>query len=170
MAANTPKAPVVQKNEQETNNTQSEDLTTRVIENVEKALTDTGKLVDDRKALVAETRDQLEVEAKAKTYKRDTKLDTLQLEQLDHQRTLAQALGVDDKETNEDLMKSAQNRAAKMKDVKRDTTKDNVHESKPSNWRIESTGDDQITAVNIITHRVFKGSPKDLMKPVQNAE
>jgi len=168
--ANTPKAPVVQKNEQETNNTQSEDLTTRVVENVEKALTDTGKLVEDRKALVAETRDQLETEAKAKVYKQDVRLDTLQLEQLDHQRTLAKALGVDETETNADLMKSARERAQKMKDVKRDTTKDNVHESKPSNWRIETIGDGKIRAVNIITHREFTGAPGDLMKPVQNAE
>jgi len=167
--ANTPKAPIVQKNEQETNNTQSTDLTTRVVENVEKALTDTGKLVEDRKALVAETRDQLETEQKARLYKQDVKLDTLQLEQLDHQRTLAGALGADDAVSNADLMKSAKERAAKMKDVKRDTTKDNVHESKPSNWRIESIGDDKIRAVNIITHREFEGSPKDLMKPVLEA-
>lgn len=138
----------------------------RVTAAAEAALVKTGQVVNDTPALVAEARDQLITEANAVgTVIEDEKMDTLTLEQLDHARTLADALGVsEDTPSNEELIESAKARVEKLKAIPRDKQKDKILESIPANWRITPKGKGQIEAINIYTGRTFEGSPKDLLK------
>lgn len=159
-----PNPQATEKNTPQTTLPQNPDPETRVDENVQMVVQRTGQLVGDVEGLVAETRDQLVAEAKAGEYREDPKLDTLALEQLDHQRTLERALGIGEADDSEKLMQAAMKRAEGLKDKKRDTSKDNVLNSIPANWRVTTNKDGSISAVNVVTNKTFEGDPKDLFK------
>jgi len=163
----TPKAPNPQQSQENTVESElprNHDEDTRLNEAVQMVVKNTGQLVNDVPALVAENRDQLRTEAVQEGYLGEVKLDTLTLEQLDHANTLSRALGVESDVNNEDLMKAAKARSEKLRGKTRDTSKDKIIESIPANWRINQLKDGTIEAVNIVTHREYTGPAKDLFK------
>lgn len=94
---------------------------------------------------------------------RDT--DVLAAEQRDHQRTMAQALGIPATMTEEDadeLRKVAQARAEKLKSeaTKPDPTSAN---NAPANWSIVPTSETDVRATNRITGEVYEGPAKDFL-------
>ena len=94
---------------------------------------------------------------------RDT--DVLAAEQRDHQRTVAQALGIPNEMTEGDedeLRKVAQARAEKLKSeaTKPDPTSAN---NAPANWSIVPTSETDVRATNRITGEVYKGPAKNFL-------
>jgi len=130
----------------------------------------TGQLPADVNALTAELHDQVLTEAKAETTIQKAVAgdvrDALTLERLDHARTLQHALGLSTVSSSnpEEARKLAEERHAKLKKATRDTTKDNVHNSKPSNWIVTASDDSGIKAYNKITGKEYDGPADGLMK------
>lgn len=140
---------------------EEKDVVVKASESAVTALARTGENVKAIPTLVSETVDALEAEAQVKHA--DDKLDTLTLEQLDHKRTLAKALGLGDEPDNDKLMAEATKRAERLKDKTRDTSKDEQIESIPATWTVNPTGKGNIHAVNTITGRIYEGPAAGLV-------
>lgn len=122
-----------------------------------KTLNTTGA-VPNTAVLKEEMKDRVEAAAE-----RDT--DVLAAEQRDHQRTMAQALGIPIEMTEEDedeLRKVAQDRAEKLKSeaTKPDPTSAN---NAPANWSIVPISETDVRATNRITGEVYEGPAKDFL-------
>lgn len=88
--------------------------------------------------------------------------DTLRREQLDHQRTLAEAAGLSTREVDEDtLLEAARENAARIEanGLKKLPEGDAYYEGIPSNWIIEADADDEtkVKATNRVTGRSWEG-------------
>jgi hypothetical protein len=133
----------------------------------------TGQLPTDVKALEAELEDQVRTEAEAQQKAAvldQTGYDALTLERLDHARTLKQALGLSSQNDADANRRLAEERNAVLKDKQRDTSKDNVHNSRPANWIVQSVDDEsgEVVAYNRITGKEYKGPAADLIKQATN--
>jgi hypothetical protein len=135
----------------------------------------TGQIPADVEALEAELVDQVNVEAEAERKQGapldHTTMDALTLERLDHARTLKQALGLVSDNDAEQNRKLAEERNKVLKDKTRDTSKDNVHNSRPANWivtKVDADGD--VEAYNRITGKEYSGPATELMKQATNVK
>ena len=151
------------------------DLGARSEQAVEMIVARTGQLPADQTALVAELADQVRTEAEAETQALAIATgtnDALNLERLDHARTLAQALGVSvDPTTEEDRVAAAKARNEVLLSRKRDTSKDNVANSRPANWAVNAaSADGDVDAYNTITGKTYKGPAADMFKQVDVIE
>ena len=129
--------------------------------------TRTGQIPADLEALVGEMKDQATTEAeadKALGVLEGSTLDALTLERRDAANTLAQAMGMRiGGASNEELLKEAKERNKVIAKRSRDTSRDNVHNSRPANWVVTREGaDGPIHAYNSITGLEYDGPAEGL--------
>jgi hypothetical protein len=135
--------------------------------NAEIVMQKTGVTVKDPSALVSETHDQIRTEVVAGTYKQDRHLETLELERLDHQKTMQHALGLVSAPATDELMATAKARAENLKSQSRDKSNDKVQNSVPANYRVKMLDNDgNIEAVNVVTGRTYTGPASELTKDI----
>lgn len=120
----------------------------------------------DASAILGEVKDQLNTELKAVQRQGSEESETLIRERMDHQETLARALGIkgEDGRSKEDKRKEAEERLEAISENKRDTSKDDVLNARPANWTVVNKGDGKISAVNRITGETYEGATKDFLK------
>jgi hypothetical protein len=166
-----PVSRVTERNTQESEDVSetNKDTGERASAAVDMVVARTGQVPSDVNALEAELNDQVLAEAEAE--KQSVALspevhDALTLERRDHARTLQQALGLTNVEGQDpdSLRKLAEERNKVLQDRSRDTSKDNVLNSIPSNWIVTKSDADNIEAYNRFTGKEYSGPPADLMK------
>jgi len=118
--------------------------------------------------LESEQSDHLNTAAAYEQTVPDVAVEILTLEQLDHQRTLRQALGqvVLEAEDEAEMREIAEKNVEALKARRKDHSADDKEqiESMPSTWSITAGSGKTIKAVNRITGATFEGPASDFLK------
>lgn len=117
--------------------------------------------------LTAENVDHVATELAAAVLRVDPENDTYIRERLDHQRTLAAAVGIHDFTTSpndDELRETAQERNTYLRSMERNKASDAKIEAVPATWNVLSNEDGQLTAVNRVTGKEFSGATEDFFK------